>query len=116
MSHSNTLVSLDLAKSSIQVAVEDLSQRKIIKNQAMSVHKAKAFLAKHKPCTVAMEACATSHHWSWLAESHGHNVILLPPAHVAAYRQGHKTDATDVEAINEAGGRDVVGAAAHGWA
>lgn len=43
-----------------------------------------------------MEACSTAHYWFWIAESFGHEVSLLPPIHVAPFRQGHKTDANDV--------------------
>lgn len=104
MKHPN-LIALDLAKNTIQVVVEDLQARKIIKNCAMSVNKTKQFLVNQPPCTVAMEACATAHWWAWFAESLGHTVILLPAKHVAAYRQGNKTDATDGLAILEAAKR-----------
>ncbi|HIG42277.1 MAG TPA: IS110 family transposase [Gammaproteobacteria bacterium] len=104
MTHRN-LIALDLAKSSIQVAVEDLHLRKVTKNRAMSVNKTKEFLVNQLPSTVAMESCGTAHWWTWFAEGLGHTVILLPPKHVVAYRQGHKTDATDNLAILEAAKR-----------
>ena len=99
------LIALDLAKSVIQVATEDLDRRKILSNRSMSPKRLKQFLANQLPCSVAMEACGTAHHWCWFAEEHGHKVILLPPHYVAPYRQGHKTDSTDTLAVLEAAKR-----------
>ena len=99
------LISLDLAKSVIQVEVEDQKQSKIISNKKMTVKRLRTFLAKQAPATIAMEACSSAHHWCWYAEEFGHEVILLPPHHVAPYRQGHKTDETDVQAVREAAKR-----------
>jgi transposase len=104
MKHRN-LIALDLAKSNIQVAVEDLQLRKITKNCSMTVNKTREFLLNQPLSTIAMEACSTAHHWTWFLEGFGHQVILLPPVHVAAYRQGHKTDANDDLAILEAAKR-----------
>ena len=99
------LIALDLAKSVIQVATEDLGRRKILSNKSLSRKRLKQFLANQPPCTVAMEACGSAHHWCWFAEEHGHKVILLPPHNVAPYRQGHKTDRTDALAVLEAAKR-----------
>ncbi len=99
------LIALDLAKSSIQVAVEDLHKHKILKNKAMTPKALKKFLMNQPPATIAMEACSTAHYWCWFAENLDHEVILLPPTHVAPYRQGHKTDRTDALAILEAAKR-----------
>lgn len=99
------LIALDLAKSSIHVEVEDLAKHKIISSRKMNVAALKKFITRQPPSTVAMEACGSAHHWCWLAEACGHEVILLPPQHVTPYRQGHKTDATDTRAIREAAKR-----------
>lgn len=99
------LIALDLAKNNIQVAVEDLQLRKVIKNCSMTVNQAKKFLLNQPLSTIAMEACSTAHYWTWFLKRLGHDVILLPAVHVAAYRQGHKTDATDDSAILEAAKR-----------
>ena len=104
MSNRN-LIALDLAKNSIQVAMEDLRLRKITKNRVLTVDQLKKFLVNLPPGTIAMEACGTAHSWCWFAEEQGHEVILLPPAHVTPYRQGHKTDKTDALAILEAAKR-----------
>ena len=98
MSHPN-LIALDLAKNVIEVTVEDLSCNKIKLNKKVNRKRLSKFLAKQPPTTIAMEACSGAHYWTWIAEAHGHEVILLPPHHVAPYRQGHKTDENDNEAI-----------------
>jgi len=49
-----------------------------------------------------MEACATSHHLGWLAQSHGHEVRLVPAAYVKPFVTRQKNDRADAEAIAEA--------------
>jgi transposase len=49
-----------------------------------------------------MEACGSAHHWGRELQGLGHQVSLLPPAHVARYRQGNKTDRADAKALLEA--------------
>jgi len=99
------LIALDLAKSVIHVAVEDVRHNQITMSKSMTVKRVKAFLVNHPPSTVVMEACGSSHSWCWFAEAHGHEAVLLPTHHVTPYRQGHKTDANDTLAILEAAQR-----------
>lgn len=49
-----------------------------------------------------MEACATSHHWGRVAQSHGHEVRLVPAAYVKPFVKRQKNDKADAEAIAEA--------------
>lgn len=60
------------------------------------------FLASQPPCHVVMEACGTAHHWGRVAQSHGHQVTLLPAQYVRPYARGNKTDRTDAETLLEA--------------
>ena len=54
-------------------------------------------------CLVGMEACGTSHHRARQLVALGHEVRLLPPAHVKPYvKRGRKNDAADAAAICEA--------------
>jgi transposase len=48
------------------------------------------YLANLKPCTVAMEACASSHYWARELRKLGHQVKLLPAQHVKPYVRGNK--------------------------
>jgi transposase len=64
-----------------------------------------AFFASQPRCTVAMEACAGSHHWGRELMKLGHEVRLIPPAYVKPFVKRQKNDAADAEAICEAAQR-----------
>jgi transposase len=54
------------------------------------------------PTLVAIEACASSHHWARLLQSFGHEVKQIPPQYVKPYVKRGKNDAADAEALCEA--------------
>ena len=60
------------------------------------------FMAAQPPCAVAMEACASAHHWARRMAALGHQVRLIAPAWVRPFARRPKTDAADAEAIVEA--------------
>ena len=96
-----TRVGLDLAKSVFQVHGADA------KGDAVVVRKLRRggvleFFGRLAPCVVAMEACASAHHWGREIAALGHEVKLIPPAHVKPYVRRNKTDAADAAAICEA--------------
>ena len=77
----NTTVGLDLAKNVFQAhgAGADGSvvfRRKLSRAQLLK------FMAAQPPCVVAMEACASAHHWGRAFSDIGHDVRLIPPAYV----------------------------------
>lgn len=94
----NNVIAIDLAKNVYDVCMVDKHNKVIAKKHIQRRHLAK-YLASQAPALVAMEACAGAHHWSRVAQTHGHRVIQLPAKFVAAFRQGHKTDANDALAI-----------------
>ncbi len=57
-------------------------------------------MAKLPRCVVAMEACATAHHWGRVL-----GVRLIPPVYVKPFIKRQKNDAADAEAIVEAAQR-----------
>src|SRR5277367_5879930 len=63
------------------------------------------FFKKLPPTEIAMEACASSHHWARLLAALGHTVRLLPPQYVKPFVKRGKNDRNDAEAICEAAGR-----------
>ena len=63
------------------------------------------FLTLKPRCVVAMEACASSHHWARQIEALGHQVRLIAPAYVKPFVKRQKNDAADAEAIAEAAAR-----------
>jgi transposase len=57
------------------------------------------------PCIVAMEACASAHHWGRAIGDLGRGVRLIPPACVKPLIKRRKNDMADAEAIAEAASR-----------
>lgn len=54
------------------------------------------------PCDIAMEACASAHHWARQFTAMGHRVRLISPQFVKPFVKGNKNDGNDAEAICEA--------------
>ena len=99
-----SIIGLDLAKSVFQAhgAAADGSvvfRRKLSRGQLLR------FLDEQPRCVVAMEACASAHHWGREIEKLGHEVRLIAPAYVKPFVKRQKNDAADAEAIAEAASR-----------
>ena len=99
-----SIIGIDLAKRSFQVhgAKADGSVAYRVK---LSRGRLLGFLASQPGCTVAMEACASAHHWGREIMALGHEVRLIPPIYVKPFVKRHKNDAADAEAITEAAQR-----------
>jgi transposase len=96
-----TRIGLDLAKNVFQVHGVDargaaVLVRKLRRGSVLE------FFGRLAPCEVAMEARASAHHWGREIAALGHEVRLIPPAHVKPYVRRNKTDAADAAAICEA--------------
>ena len=76
-----TIVGLDLAKHVFQVHGVDASGRVVVA-KAIRRNKLLEFFASLPPCLVGLEACGSAHHWGRALIEFGHEVRLLPPAHV----------------------------------
>ena len=99
-----TRVGLDLAKNAFQVHAVDATGA-IVVARRLTRGRLVPFFAELAPCVVAMEACASAHHWGRALIELGHEVQLLPPAHVEPYVRRNKSDQVDAAAICEAMGR-----------
>jgi transposase len=97
-------IGLDLAKSVFQVHGADASGAVLFRKK-LRRHQVLIFFAAQPPCTVAMEACASAHHWAREIGRLGHQVRLIPPAYVKPFVKRQKNDAADAEAICEAAQR-----------
>ena len=97
-------IGLDLAKNVFQVHGSDASgtvtlRKKLRRDQVLK------FFATQPVCTVAMEACASSHHWGREIAKFGHRIRLIAPAYVKPFVKRQKNDAADAEAVCEAAQR-----------
>ena len=102
-----TIIGIDLAKRSFQLhgARADGS---VAFRKKLSRDRLLEFVASHPPCIVAMEACASSHHWDREIGKLGHEVKLVPPIYVKPFVKRPKNDAADAEAICEATSRPMM--------
>jgi transposase len=64
----------------------------VLYNWSLSRTRLATLLTEQPTCIVAMEACATSHHWGQVAQSHGHEVRLVPAAYVKSFVKRQKND------------------------
>ena len=97
-------IGVDLAKSVFQVHGADASGAVLFRKK-LRRHQVLTFFAAQRPCTVAMEACGSAHHWAREIGRLGHTVRLIPPAYVKPFVKRQKNDAADAEAICEAAQR-----------
>ena len=99
-----SIIGIDLAKRSFQLhgvrADGSVAFRKTLSRQ-----KLEGFLASQPRCGVAMEACASAHHWGRAFQELGQDVRLIPPIYVKPFVKRQKNDAADAEAICEAAQR-----------
>ena len=96
-----TRVGLDLAKKVFQVHAVD-AKGEIVVARKLTRGRLVAFFAGLPSCVVAMEACSSAHHWGRALLGLGHEVRLIPAAHVKPYVRRNKNDAADAAAICEA--------------
>tara|TARA_R110001599_G_C12171064_1_gene653202 strand:- start:278 stop:1318 length:1041 start_codon:yes stop_codon:yes gene_type:complete len=96
--YKDNLFAIDLSKHSFQGCLLDKYHHECF-NRNFTRAKLIEWLSRQQPLTVAMEACGSAHHWARLVKRMGHHPLLVPTRSVTAYRQGHKTDASDARAI-----------------
>jgi transposase len=105
----STRIAVDVAKSVFQVATSTVPGR-VDQHQRLTRERFRKFVAECPSSEVLMEACGSAHHWGRELQGLGHRVRLLPPADVARYRDGNKTDRADAIAILEAGRNEAIDA------
>jgi transposase len=95
-----TTVGVDLAKDVIVVCAADASGRTLF-FKPFGFRGFASWAANVPPCTIAMEACSSAHHWARTLSSLGHNAKLLAPDLVKPFRksQAAKNDRNDAQAI-----------------
>ena len=76
-----TRVGLDLAKNAFQVHAVD-AKGEVVVARKLARRRLVAFFSELPRCVVAMEACSLAHHWGRALSELGHEIKLIPPAHV----------------------------------
>ena len=98
-------VGIDLAKKNFHLTAVDeggeVVERKRLRRAGL--HSYLTMLPRG--CVVAMEACASAHHWGRLAARLGHRVLMMSPHKVAPYMHRNKNDVNDADGIAEASSR-----------
>jgi transposase len=89
---------IDLAKQVFSVhgvnrAGEPVLRRTIRREQLADL------IAGLPACLIGMEACSGPQGWARRFQAHGHDVRLMAPRFISAYRKGEKNDGNDAEAI-----------------
>ena len=103
----STRMAVDVAKSVFQVAMSTVPGR-VDQHHRLTRDRFRRFVASCPRSEIVMEACGSAHHWGRELEALGHRVRLLPPADVARYRDGNKTDRADAIAILEAARNEAI--------
>lgn len=94
------LLAIDVGKQSFHI--HGISSEGVIVSRKVGRVKLLEMVASLGPATVAMEACASAHHWGRQFEAQGCAVCLIHPRFVKPFVKGSKNDAVDAEAIYEA--------------
>ena len=96
-----SVIAVDLAKNVFELAQAD-AQGHIVQRLRLSRAAFAAHLHAQPPCRWVLEACGSAHHWARQLIAQAHQVTLLPPQYVRAYRLRNKTDRADCAALLEA--------------
>jgi transposase len=99
-----SIIGVDLAKQVFQLHGAT-GEGEVVFRKKLSRKQFLAFMQTHPRCRVAMEACATAHHWARTLTELGHDVRLIAPKFVKPYVKNQKNDMADAEAIAEAASR-----------
>jgi transposase len=99
-----SIIGVDLAKQVFQLHGAT-AEGEVVFRKKLSRKQFLAFMQMHPGCLVAMEACATAHHWARTLAAIGHEVRLIAPKFVKPYLKNQKNDMADAEAIAEAASR-----------
>lgn len=100
------MLAIDIGKLSFHVHGVDADG--VIVSRKVSRAKLPTLVEELNPEIVAMEACASSHHWGRLFQSAGREVRLINAYFVRPFVRGSKNDAVDAEAIWDAASRPTI--------
>jgi transposase len=94
------MLAIDVGKQSFHLYGIDADG--VVLSRKVARAKLLAMVTELRPKIVAMEACATAHHWGRTFVLEGIDVRLINPRFVTPFVRGSKNDAVDAEAIFDA--------------
>jgi transposase len=97
------MLAIDLGKRSFHV--HGISAAGEVVSRGVGRAKLAALVERLDPDMIAMEACATAHHWARTFIEADREVRLINPCFVKPFVRGSKNDAVDAEAIFDAASR-----------
>lgn len=97
------LLAIDLGKRSFHL--HGIDDDGVVVSRRVGRAKLESVVEDLAPSVIAMEACATAHHWARTFEAAGRTVRLINPRFVKPFARGSKNDAVDAEAIFDAASR-----------
>ena len=97
------LLAIDLGKQSFHLHGIDADG--VVVSRKVSRGKLMEMVVSLDAQTIAMEACASAHHWGRELQAAGRQVRLINPRFVKPFVKGSKNDAADAEGIFEAATR-----------
>jgi transposase len=97
------LLAIDLGKQSFHV--HGINADGVVHSRKVSRARLVEVVKELAPATVAMEACASAHHWGRRLMAEGRQIRLINPRFVKPFVRGSKNDAVDAEAIFDAASR-----------
>lgn len=92
------MIGVDLAKNVFQAHGATM-QGEVLFRKRLSRTMFRAFMAKHEPAVVVLEACGSAHYWARELRAQGHEVKLIAPQYVRPFVKRMKNDVADAEAI-----------------
>ncbi len=101
------VLAIDLAKRSVQVCGTARGGA-VLFNRTVSRAKLMQMLRTQAACSIAMEACATSHYWGRIAQSQGHDVRLIPLIYMKLLRSKESVKAGVYEFAGEMSAAEVI--------
>ena len=87
-----SIIGVDLAKNVFQLHGSGADGSVLFRRQVRRAQFLEFFEA-HERCIVAMEACASAHHWGRQLQVMGYEVRLIAPAYVKPFVKRQKNDA-----------------------
>jgi transposase len=97
-------IGIDTGKNTLHVIGLD-EKGAIVLREKVSRTRIAARFVNVPPCLIGIEAGMASHHVARELVALGHEVKQVPPAYSRPFRQGHKNDFRDAQAVAEAVGR-----------